>query len=160
MIYHGIFSSIMQYASHIWGQGSGIASAIEKLQFKAIRIINFEKTAPLDFLFLNCKILKFSDGIKLQNFLFAHDTLKGNVPTKLCNWLNFIDAKYVKQNPLHLVVPKIRTVTCGENSIRYKASKIWNEIVTKYSSINLNFVRKNRQQCKKILIKHFLSTYC
>ena len=147
----------MQYASQIWGQSSSIASAIEKLQFKAMRIINFEKTAPLDILFHNCKILKFSDSIKLLNFLFAHDTLKGNVPQKLCNWLKFIDVKYANQNPSLLGIPKIRTVTCGENSIRYKASKIWNEIVTKYRTIK--FFRKNRQQCKKILKIHFLSTY-
>ena len=157
MIYHGIFSSIMQYASQIWGQGSSVALAFDKLQSKDMRIINFEKTAPLDILFQNCKILKFSDGIKLQNFLFAHDTLRGNVPLKLCNWLNFIDVKYANQNPAHLVVPKIRTVTCGDNSIRYRASIIWNEIVTKYRMIS--FFRKNRQQCRKILIKHFLSTY-
>ena len=38
MVYHGIFSSLLLYGSQIWGQ----ISKMEKLQNKALRIINFK----------------------------------------------------------------------------------------------------------------------
>ena len=35
-------------------------------------------------LYSKCKISKFSDNIKLSNFLFAHDSIKSNLPTSFC----------------------------------------------------------------------------
>ena len=36
-------------------------------------------------LYRKCEILKFADNIKLSNFLFAHDSIKSNLPTTLCD---------------------------------------------------------------------------
>ena len=36
-------------------------------------------------LYSKCKILKFADNIKLSNFLFAHDSIRSNLPTSFCN---------------------------------------------------------------------------
>ena len=36
-------------------------------------------------LYSKCKILKFADNIKLSNFLFAHDSIKSNLPTSFCD---------------------------------------------------------------------------
>ena len=35
----------------------------------------------LSTLYKECKILKLADNIKLQNFLFAYDNLKNNLPS-------------------------------------------------------------------------------
>ena len=42
MVYHGIFSSLFLYGSQIWGQSNQSVSKMEKLQNKALRIINFK----------------------------------------------------------------------------------------------------------------------
>ena len=36
-------------------------------------------------LYSKCNILKFADNIKLSNFLFAHDSIKSNLPTSFCD---------------------------------------------------------------------------
>ena len=36
-------------------------------------------------LYSKCKILKFADNIILSNFLFAHDSIKSNLPTSFCD---------------------------------------------------------------------------
>ena len=68
---------------------------MEKLQNKALRIINFR---PLRYsvnpLYNQCEILKFGDSIKLSNFLFAHDNIKNNLPSTLCESITFIDSKH------------------------------------------------------------------
>ena len=157
MIYHGIFSSIMQYALQIWSQDSSIVSKIEKLQSKAIRIITFDRNSPIDTLFHTCGILKICDSVKLLNFLFAHDTLKGNLPNKLCYWLIPKHTTYKfrseVKNSILLFVPKIRTVTSGSNSIKYKSSKIWNEMITLLPKADV--YKNHRTYCKDIRTKHF-----
>ena len=138
MIYHGIFSSLMQYASQIWGQNSDISSKVENLQNKAIRIMNFEKfSASVNPLYHKLDIPKFSDSVKILNFLFAHDTLKGNLPRSLCDKLRLNDIQYDHRHHLNTMVnvPKIRTVTSGSNSIKYKAAKIWNEFALEFKNI-------------------------
>ena len=77
MIYHGIFSSLLLYGSQIWGQSNSSILKMEKLQNRALRIINFVSyRAPTNSLY---KILKFADSIKLSNFLFSHACLQGNI---------------------------------------------------------------------------------
>ena len=157
MIYNGIFSSLMQYASQIWGQNLDIAIKIEKLQNKAIRIINFEWNSEVSLLYHKNEILTFSDGIKLSNFIFAHNTIKGNLPNSLCNWLHFINKVYDNQNPNFVKVPKIRTVTSGSNSIKYKSAKIWNEIIESFPKIK--FLQEHVSYCKSLLTEHYIQKY-
>ena len=72
MIYHGIFSSLLHYGSQIWGQSEKVISKMQKLQNKALRIMNFESPrASSNPLFNKSAILKFGDQIKLSNFLFT-----------------------------------------------------------------------------------------
>ena len=47
IVYHGIFSSLLLYGSQIWEQSNQSVSKMEKLQNKALRIINLN---PLDIL--------------------------------------------------------------------------------------------------------------
>ena len=83
-IYYGIFSSLMRYGSQIWGQLNSAVKKIQVIQNKAIRIMNFTSNrAPSSPLFRKCNILKLCDIVTLQNFLFAHDSLRGNLPSSL-----------------------------------------------------------------------------
>ena len=38
--------------------------------------------------------MKFGDSIKLSNFLYAHDNIKGNLPTTLCAGITLLDSKH------------------------------------------------------------------
>ena len=123
MIYHGIFSSILNYGSQIWGQSNSIQSKIEKIQNKAMRTLNFEsKHFPVNSL---CKILKFRDNIKLYNILFVHDCLKGNVPYSLRN--SFTLVRNIHSYPTRfrinnqLQVPTVRTKLNGIDRIKFKS---------------------------------------
>ena len=72
-IYYALFHSHLQYAAIVWGQGkSQLATKIQTLQNKALRIIHFksprESANPL---FCDSKILKFDDIVKAQSCLLA-----------------------------------------------------------------------------------------
>ena len=84
MVYHGIFSSILIYANQVWGQYNRIVNKLQTLQNKTLRIMNFRsKRASAAPLFKSSNILKLVDHITLQNFLYAHDCLRKNLPTSL-----------------------------------------------------------------------------
>ena len=86
-IYLGIFSSILTYSAQIWGQHHNYhVKRVIKLQDKSIRIINFaEYREPTSNLYKKSKILKFTDNITLNNYMYVHDSLKGYLPSVLTN---------------------------------------------------------------------------
>ena len=163
MIYFGIFSSIMTYSVQIWGQIESInVNRISKLQDKAIRIINFanfwNSRNPLYF---KSKILKLSDRIKLQNFLYVYDSLKGNLPSVLNNNYRYIHNIHDYNTRITLLknvyLPKARTQIYGIMSATYQSGSYWNEILKLYS--NIDFINKSRIFCKKFITNHLLQNY-
>ena len=162
MIYHGIFSSLMLYGSQIWGQSNKSILKMEKLQNKALRIMNFKsKRSPADSLYKKCEILKFEDNIKLSNFLFAHDNLKGNLPSSLCDSLKLVESVHFHEtrnwNTKQLCVPAIRTKTCGTDSIKSKSVSIWNEINGQF--LAKQFCNQKRSFCKSFVKDYFINSY-
>ena len=72
----------MRYGCQIWGQiFNTLLTDIEKLQNKAINIINFQY--KLNNLFKELKILKLKDLITFNNCLFVFDQLKEDLPKPL-----------------------------------------------------------------------------
>ena len=163
MIYFGIFSSIITYGAEIWGQiQSKHVNRVLKLQDRAIRIINFanfwHSRNPL---YLKSKILKLSDHIKLQNFLYVYDSLKCNLPSALNNNYRFIHDihdYYTRSSFLNQVyLPKTRTKIHGIMSVNFQSGLYWNEIMKLYP--NIDFVNKPRSFCKTFITKHLLQSY-
>ena len=162
-IYFAIFSSLLNYGAIIWGQKSNKSiKRLESIQNKAIRIINFAPyNSPTNHLYMNSKILKFTDHIKLQNFLLVHDDFNKKVPLALQN--SFTPAINTHKYPTRgatnfkMILPKIKKVTYGEYSISYQAAKFWNSIVSKYPDEKLHL--KSRSFCKKFLSKKLLELY-
>ena len=126
MVYHAIFSSLLLYGSQIWRQSNQSVSKMEKLQNKALRSINFK---PLKYsvnsLYNTCEILKFGDSIKLSNFLYAHDNIKGNLSTTLGAGITLLESKHSQitrnQKGNQVNIPTVRTKTSGSNSIKSKS---------------------------------------
>ena len=162
-IYFGIFSSLMTYGSQIWGQFQNkYVNRILKLQDKAVRIINFGLSSDSrNPLYCKSKILKFSDNIKLLNFIFVYDSLKNNLPSILNNNFTRVNryhthnTRYAIKNTVAL--PKIKTQIYGIKSIKFQSSSSWNFFIGKYPDKQL--FNQTRSLCKKIITRNFLENY-
>ena len=91
---------------------------IIRLQDRAIRVINFahnyESRNPL---YTKSKILKFADNIKLLNFLYVYDSIKGNLPSSLNHTFKAVPLVHTYTS----IHPKPSNVTQGKNT------SIWTE---------------------------------
>ena len=77
-------------------------------------------------LYSNCEILKFAVNIKLSNFLFAHDSIKSNLPTSFCDSITInIPILLQKSRTNQANTRTVRTKTSGSNSIKSKSANIW-----------------------------------
>ena len=162
-IYFGIFSSILTYGSQVWGQFSNKhICRLQRIQNKAVRIINFAKFRdPSTPLYHKSRILKLSDHIKLQNFIYVHNSLKGNLPLPLKDSFKIAADTYTfntrgaSQNKM--VLPKARTQYYGINSIKYQSAAFWNIIVSVFP--DEKFHLQSKSICKKIIAKYLIDEY-
>ena len=87
-IYFAISDAHLRYGSQIWGQQkTGTIKQIEKLQDKAIRIINFKyKNDPTNPLYKSMKILKLNDVILFNNCMFVLKRIRNKQPNTFSNF--------------------------------------------------------------------------
>ena len=162
-IYFGIFSSLLTYGSQIWGQFCNKhICRLQRIQNKALRIINFANFRdPSTPLYHKSEILKISDHIKLQNFLFVHNALRGDLPLPLKNSFQIaaethsLNTRGALQHKL--LLPKARTQNYGLNSIKYKSAAFWNYIAGILP--DKKFYLQTRNVCKKGITKYLIDTY-
>ena len=160
MIYFGIFSSLLTYGCQIWGQNISVTKKLQILQNKALRAITFKRSrTSASPLFKECEILKLADTINLQNFLFAHDSLKNNLPSSLTGELTLVDTIHNTRNETHYQLdrPRKKTILYGSKSIKSRSIDIWNFINN--HSHQENFHEKSRSVCKKLVTKFLLNRY-
>ena len=157
-IYHGIFSSIMTYGSQIWGQFTNKhVKRIQKLQNKAIRIINFanfkDSSGPL---YQKSKILKLEDQISMENFYFVQRDIQGDLPSPLLNTFIVVPAT-PNSNQCGVELPKVRTQAYGINSITYRSAATWNTLINQFPECK--FHEESKFICKRKITNHYLSKY-
>ena len=162
-IYFGIFSSLISYGAQIWGQRlNKHIHRLEKLQNKAIRIINFANfRAPVTPLYLKSKILKLSDNIKLMDFLYVVDNIKGNLPCVFNDTLQFsrnIHTYHTRgASQYKIILPKVKTETYGIKSITYQSAHFWNYIINIFPEKKLH--QQSKAVCKKFVTNSLLQNY-
>ena len=161
MVYYGIFGSILNYGSLIWGQHSRIVNRLQIIQNKAIRYMKFKpkrtSTAPL---FKEAGILNLSDYITQQNCLFAHDCINRNIPTPLLDErISFVHTSgNTREERLnHLVNFRTNTILYGTKSIKSQAVQAWNEINNDLHHLKLQNV--SRAICKRKTFEYLLEKY-
>ena len=161
-IYFGIFSSLLTYGSQVWGQFQNQhVGRLQKIQNKAIRIINFSGyNDPVDPIYHKLKVLKLGDHVKLQNFLYVHNSLNNQVPEPLKDAFTFMTERCSATRSTvknKLALPKVRTLPYGLNSIKYRSVAIWNVAANDFplSSPHL----KSISLCKKQFIKYLIDGY-
>ena len=162
-IYFGIFSSLLTYGSQVWGQFSNKhVCRLQRLQNKAIRIINFAKfDDPTGPLYQKSKILKLCDHVKLQNFFYVHNSLKGTLPVALLkNYFQVVADNHpfdTRGAARHLMVlPEART-NYGINSIKYQSVAFWNTIVSLFPDKKLQL--ESKFICNKVIKNYMLNNY-
>ena len=162
-IYHGVFSSHLNYGCQIWGQAINNNSKIFRLQKKAMRIVTFSEhnshTGPI---FKELKILKLPDIIKFYNCILVKNVLKRDIPAYFLNFFK-LSSEGHNHNTRDssngtVTLPTIRTTTFGRNSIRFQSAIIWNQTLNELVFSNTN--EQSDNQCIKNLdtveLKHLL----
>ena len=161
MVYYGIFASILNYGSLIWGQHRRIVNRLQIIQNKAIRYMTFKpKRTAVSPLFKKAEILKLSDYIDLQNCLFAHDSINRNLPTPLLdNKFAFVQTTgNTRAERLNQLVNfRTNTILYGTNSIKAKAVKAWNDINVELYHLKLQ--HGSKAVCKQRIFEHLLGRY-
>ena len=167
-IYHAIFSSIMNYGSQIWGQNKNDhIKRIIKLQDRAIRVLNFaDYRAPTSELYKKSGILKFEDSIKIDNFLYVHNSLNNRLPSCLNKQFKYMkiqteqntrNAKLLNTKESLIELPKSRTTYYGIQSITDQSARIWNYMQITQASLNLH--QSSRNVCKEKIKNLLVETY-
>ena len=112
-------------------------------------------------LYHKCKILKLSDHIKLENFCYIHDSLRGNLPlplknvAPLANQIHDINTRGACMYKMTL--PKVKTQTFGINSISYQSVATWNFIVSVIQNKKLH--AQSKAYCKRQITEFFIDSY-
>ena len=162
-IYFGIFSSLLTYGAQIWAQfANKHVCRIQKLQNRPIRRLNFAKPRdPSSPLYKKSAILKLSDHVKLQNFLYVHNSINGTLPVALRNSFQMTadihDFNTRGSAQCKVILPKARTLNYGLNCINYQSSASWNLFMNIFCDKNLH--RERKSTCTKVITKYFLDSY-
>ena len=92
-IYHAIFASHLLYAAQVWTTKLlSVTDKVSTLQKNAMRIMTFsEFRAHSEPLFKDLEILKFVDNLTLNNCIFVHDYLRGQLPQSYVKTFTRID---------------------------------------------------------------------
>ena len=172
-VYYALFYSHLTYGCGIWGLTSEEnIKKIEILQKKCVRIMTFSDfrshTNPL---FINLKLLKVRDVIKLYQLNIVYEFYSKVLPCDLQNIFTFssdIHTTHIlnnsRKNLLH--IPTTETVTYGNKSIKHHCAKLWN--TTFKNGIPIDNCKKhnvdidkinNKSHLKRTLKKHYFRNY-
>ena len=160
-VYYSIFYSHLQYGCTVWSRTKKEnLDTITILQKKCMRIINFAPfNSHTNNMFLDNKLLKFEDLIKLEQLKLIFDFKNKNLPIdlldlfKLSSDINFHITRSASKGCMF--IPQIKTTNFGIKSLRYSAAVLWNNFI-KCNEVN---DIKNIGLFKKYLKVSFLSLY-
>ena len=174
MVYFSIFHTHLVYGCNVWSLTTEEnIQKIDVLQRKCMRILNF---APFDAqtnqMFIDLKIIKVRDIFDLQHLKLAYNYFFNHLPGDIMNLLtrrseNYSSTLTLRSTELNfLSMPKVKTVTYGDKSLRYKCAELWNRFsssdisVNNDSKKNIKLIKiRNRHYLTKTMKKHYLYQY-
>ena len=133
-IYYPLFNSHLIYACQTWGQSkTELFNKIQKLQDKALRIINFlPNTASVSEIYKTLKFLKLSDYMSLQNALLVKNCFKKQLSQPLL--IFFLNTTEQHNHSTRsgsknfAFVEEANSKSYRIDSIKYQAIIIWNKL--------------------------------
>ena len=161
-VYYAIFYSYLIYGCNVWGFTSEEnINAIQVLQNKCIRIITFASySSNVDQSFLDLKLLKVREVIKMHQLKVVYDFHDKSLPDDLMDLFRLSTNIHTTNRTLNsalnnlIHIPKIKTVTYGNHSIRYHCGKLWNDMF-RYGSFNVDSNPANDIQLCKVNSVHY-----
>ena len=160
LVYYSLFYSHISYGISVWSLTSQKnIDVVNILQKKCIRLLNFTSyNGHTNNLFINNKLLKLKEIIKMNQLLLANQFNNDALPDDL-KYL-FSQARNVYQHHTRIsdnsfFVPSINSTNYGELSLKYKVPHVWNEI----SRVCPQIVNKSVKSSKKIITNYFFNNY-
>ena len=137
-VYYAIFNSYLTYGCGIWGlTAEKNLKQIEILQKKCMRIItSSDYDSHSNPLFIDLKILKVRELIKLQQLKLAYEYWNGIIPNDLKSLFHSSKDTHstnlvLKSNSKNcLSLPSVKTLHSGSRSVRYQCASLWNYFMT------------------------------
>ena len=101
---------------------------IEKIQNKALRIINFQNPSePSEQIYTESKIFELNDIVTISNMKFVCDQMNKTLPRAFENlFINKTSQHFYNIRRSSLDIPKVQTTTFGSNSFTLHAIRTWN----------------------------------
>ena len=105
-------------------------------QNKAIRLIYFQANdCAISSIYKEQRILKFQDHVRLLNNIFVYNYLNTNLPETFADTFSLTSSQHNHQTrnatKQMLNIPQVETTKYGLNSIIYKSTRDWNELISK-----------------------------
>ena len=126
---------------------------MQKLQNYALRNIDFKNVQnSIKHIYKNHKILKFTDILKVQNYLFMYQVEQNNALATSFPALHSRDKhNYLTRSATKnlLDVPLPRTNKYGKESVKYQCIRAWNNFKKKFPQIPEN--KLSNMKIKRIL---------
>ena len=154
-VYYALFYSHLIDGCNIWGiTTEDNLDKIVKLQKKCVRIITFSDFySHANPLFIDLKILKVHDVIKLQQLKLAYEYCNNLIPQDLRTFFNCSFETHTSTltslssvQKSFLTIPTIKTVHSGNKSLKFQCASLWNHFMTKKYPFE-----PNRKHLKKML---------
>ena len=161
-VYYAIFYSHLIYGCSLWGLTSEKnLNSIRILQKKCIRILTFsEFNSHTNQHFINHKLLKVDDIIKVQQLKLVYEFKTNRLPLEVQNLFKLSSAIHTYETSSSsrefLFIPQISTANYGNKSLKYQGPYLWNIISKSIPEINQI---KTITHLKYVLKKHFLLSY-
>lgn len=132
-----------------------------------MRIITFSDfRSPTNHLFVKHKILKVREVIKLYQLKLVFDFLNNSLPSDLQHLFTLSSEVHNYQLRRKFHLPRISASSYGILSIKYRCPVLWNKTFQQGIAMDKHVDNNvsddhilNIQQFKRLLKKHFLSTY-
>ena len=167
-VYYSLFYSHLIYGCIVWGLTSKEnISKIEVLQRKCLRIMTFSDfRSHTNGMFVEHKILKVREVIKLQQLQFMYSFIDKSLPSDFSKLFNLNDEVHNYKTRQMFNVPRVDTSIYGINSIKFHCPNLFNHIwkngvaIDEDSKNNVSFDNiQSVHQFKRVLKKHFLFIY-
>ena len=158
-VYYAIFHSQILYGCTAWSLSTlKNINSINVLQKKCIRIMNFAPyNSHTNELFHKNQIIKLNDIIKIEQIKLAFLFKLNLLPDDLMGLFHNNENIYNTRNMVHggIKVPKIKTVSYGDRTIRFNVPTQWNAFIKEndYSTF------RNINHLKYYLKKYTLNSY-
>ena len=173
-VYYALFYSHLIYGCNVWGLTTKEnLDKIEVLLKKCVRILKFAPfNSQTNRIFIDLKLLKVRDIIKIHQLKLAYDYFTNNLPCDLTNLFSLsseihttgMHLNSARKNLFH--ISKIDTETYGNKSLKHLCSMLWNETFKDGIALNCDFPRNSavtvinsNHHLIRVLKSHYLYNY-